>query len=124
MRALFNRQLFNVEGKIRMDRTNYPGLLGQVRKGVRQVFTRIACNDPVEELDIRFKYFTDTASRISVSGMPCTNVILDLQTLPALLKSAVSRSATLIMIPDYYDFVKVTNFMKKRDDFSFASISE
>ncbi|KAJ9106916.1 hypothetical protein QFC20_003925 [Naganishia adeliensis] len=105
MRALFNRQLFNVEGKIRMDRTNYPGLLGQVRKGVRQVFTRIACNDPVEELDIRFKYFTDT-------------------TLPALLKSAVSGSATLIMIPDYYDFVKVTNFMKKRDDFSFASISE
>lgn len=66
MRALFNRQLFNVEGKIRMDRTNYPGLLGQVRKGVRQVFTRIACNDPVEELDIRFKYFTDTVSRMPV----------------------------------------------------------
>jgi U3 small nucleolar RNA-associated protein 25 len=66
MRALFNRQLFNVEGKIRMDRTNYPGLLGQVRKGVRQVFTRIACNDPVEELDIRFKYFTETVSRMLV----------------------------------------------------------
>lgn len=62
MRALFNRQLFNVEGKIRMDRSNYPGLLGQVRKGVRQVFSRINCNDPVEELDIRFKYFTDTVS--------------------------------------------------------------
>ena len=30
----------------------------------------------------------------------------------------------MIMIPDYYDFVKVTNFMKKRDDFSFAAISE
>lgn len=68
MRALFNRQLFNVEGKIRMDRTNYPGLLGQVRKGVRQVFTRIACNDPVEELDIRFKYFTETVSRMHVYG--------------------------------------------------------
>lgn len=62
MRALFNRQLFNVEGKIRMDRTNYPGLLGQVRRGVRQVFSRINCNDPVEELDVRFKYFTDTVS--------------------------------------------------------------
>ena len=62
MRALFNRQLFNVEGKIRMGRSNYPGLLGQVRKGVRQVFSRINCNDPVEELDIRFKYFTDTVS--------------------------------------------------------------
>ncbi|GHJ87696.1 hypothetical protein NliqN6_4098 [Naganishia liquefaciens] len=105
MRALFNRQLFNVEGKIRMDRTNYPGLLGHVRKGVRQVFSRIHCNDPVEELDLRFKYFTDT-------------------TLPALLKSAISRVATLIMVPDYYDFVKVTNFMKKREDFSFAAISE
>lgn len=62
MRALFNRQLFNVEGKIRMDRSNFPGLLGQVRKGVRQVFSRIPCNDPVEELDVRFKYFTDTVS--------------------------------------------------------------
>ncbi|KAJ9121655.1 hypothetical protein QFC22_002275 [Naganishia vaughanmartiniae] len=105
MRALFNRQLFNVEGKIRMDRSNFPGLLSQVRKGVRQVFSRIPCNDPVEELDVRFKYFTDT-------------------TLPALLKSAVSRTATLIMIPDYYDFVKVTNFMKKREDLNIAAISE
>jgi hypothetical protein len=28
------------------------------------------------------------------------------------------------MIPDYYDFVKVTNFLKKREDLSIAAISE
>lgn len=78
MRALFNRQLFNVEGKIRMDRSNYPGLLGQVRKGVRQVFSRINCNDPVEELDIRFKYFTDTVSPILPSNTKLISHTLDI----------------------------------------------
>ena len=59
----------------------------------------------MEELEIRFKFFVDT-------------------TLPALLKSAVSSSNTLIVVPSYFDFVRVTNHMRKMDKVSFAAISE
>lgn len=41
-----------------------------------------------------------------------------------LLKSAVSSSQTLIFVPSYFDFVRLKRYLKKLDDFSFASISE
>lgn len=59
----------------------------------------------MEELEIRFKLFTET-------------------TLPALMKSAVSSSNTLIVVPSYFDFVRVTGHMRKMDKISFAAISE
>ena len=40
-RALFHRHCHNLEGKIRLERTDFPGTLGRVKAGVRQVFERI-----------------------------------------------------------------------------------
>jgi U3 small nucleolar RNA-associated protein 25 len=104
-RSLFNKSLLNVQGKIRVERTDFDGVLGHVRKGVKQVFTRLRGEDALEELEIRFKLFTET-------------------TLPALMKSAVSSSNTLIVVPSYFDFVRVTGHMRKMDKISFAAISE
>jgi U3 small nucleolar RNA-associated protein 25 len=104
-RSLFNKSLLNVQGKIRVERTDFDGVLGHVRKGVKQVFTRLRGEDALEELEIRFKLFTET-------------------TLPALMKSAVSSSNTLIVVPSYFDFVRVTGYMRKMDKISFAAISE
>ena len=61
-RSLFNRSLYNVEGKIRVERTDFEGVLGGVRKGVKQVFTRLKGEDALEELEARFKFFTQTVS--------------------------------------------------------------
>lgn len=47
-----------------------------------------------------------------------------LQTIPALLRAAISRQNTLIVIPSYFDFVRVTNYLRKADKMSFAAISE
>jgi len=47
-----------------------------------------------------------------------------LQTLPALLRSALSRDHTLLVIPSYFDFVRVTNALRKAGTITFAQISE
>jgi len=52
-----------------------------------------------------------------------------MQTLPTLLKSAVSSSQTLVFVPSYFDFVRLKRYLTKHrsslaSDFSFAAISE
>lgn len=57
-RALYNHKLANIQGKFRLEQAAFPGVLDRVRKGVRQVFTRIEAGDAIAELDVRFKHFT------------------------------------------------------------------
>jgi U3 small nucleolar RNA-associated protein 25 len=56
--------------------------------------------------------------------LPGWAVSLTPQTIPALLRSAVSRQNTLIVIPSYFDFVRVTNYLRKADSVSYVAISE
>lgn len=104
--------------------------MDRVRPGVRQVFERFDLEGPkgmngeaaVDEVEKRLKFFTENVS------VPCLYCILDvdssLQTIPALLRAAISRQNTLIVIPSYFDFVRVTNYLRKADKVSFAAISE
>ncbi|WVQ95052.1 hypothetical protein IAU59_002144 [Kwoniella sp. CBS 9459] len=112
-RALFNRHCHNLQGKIRSDGVNYNGVLDRVKSGVRQVFERIDLDGPkglsgeaaVGEVDARLEWFTK-------------------KTIPALLRSAISRQNTLIVVPSYFDFVRVVNHLRKTDQVTFAAISE
>ncbi|KAL1413346.1 rRNA-binding ribosome biosynthesis protein utp25 [Vanrija albida] len=115
-RALFNG-CANVAGKVRVDASaGLGGVLDRVRPGVRQIFNRIDVDAPrgagslsaeaaVEEVDTRFEYFTK-------------------KTIPALLRSAVSRQNTLVVVPSYFDFVRLTNYLRKADSVSYAAVSE
>ncbi|TXT15623.1 hypothetical protein VHUM_00126 [Vanrija humicola] len=115
-RALFNG-CGNVAGRVRVDASAaLGGVLDRVRPGVRQIFTRIDVDAPrgaaslspeaaVEEVDARFEHFTK-------------------KTIPALLRSAVSRQNTLVVVPSYFDFVRVTNYLRKADSVSYAAVSE
>lgn len=91
-------------------------MLDRVRPGVKQIFERIDMDAPqgrvglsgtsaAEESDARLEYFTKKA-------------------LPALLRSAVSRDHTLLVVPSYFDFVRVTNYLRKSDTVTYAAISE
>ncbi|OCF31541.1 U3 small nucleolar RNA-associated protein 25 [Kwoniella heveanensis BCC8398] len=112
-RALFNRHCHNLQGKIRTDAVNHEGVLNRVRSGVRQVFERVDLDGPrglngeaaVGEVDARLEWFTK-------------------KTIPALLRSAISRQNTLIVVPSYFDFVRVVNHLRKTDQVTFAAISE
>ncbi|KAL8280824.1 hypothetical protein RQP46_006828 [Phenoliferia psychrophenolica] len=103
-RSLFTRALTNVAGKVKAE-PQYDGVLANVPSGIKQVFTRFGATDLYAEDDARFEHFTT-------------------KTIPMLLKSAVSSSQTIIFVPSYFDFVRLKRYLKKLDDFSFASISE
>lgn len=62
IRALFHHTLVNVQGKMRIEKTGFPGVLGRVKKGVKQVFTRLNAEDAMDELDMKFKHFTEVVS--------------------------------------------------------------
>ena len=127
-RHIFHRHCSNLQGKGRLERNDFPGVLGRVRPGVRQVFERIDVEGSqgmggdaaVDELEARLEWLTKKVDR-EFSYYTSADIR---QTIPTLLRSAVSRESTMIIIPSYFDFVRVTNHLRKADIVSFASISE
>ncbi|CAD6579139.1 MAG: rRNA-binding ribosome biosynthesis protein utp25, partial [Cyphobasidiales sp. Tagirdzhanova-0007] len=104
IRNLFNRGSLNMAGRIKTE-LFYDGVLGSVKPGVRQTFVRFDASDIQTEDDARFTYFTT-------------------KTLPALLKSAVASSNTLIFVPSYFDFVRLHAHIKTLDRIDYAVLSE
>ncbi|KAF8580022.1 DUF1253-domain-containing protein [Ramaria rubella] len=102
MRALFNRNLCNVAGKIRTERKWKPIV---VPEGIEQKFSKFECSFPKAEADKRFDFFTT-------------------QILPSILKSAVQSANTLIFVPSSFDFIRVQNYIRKMPDMSLAVLSE
>ncbi|KAF8199770.1 digestive organ expansion factor [Mycena galopus ATCC 62051] len=101
-RSLFNSNLKNVAGKLRVEKRWSPV---QVPEGIDQNLTHFDCSNPKDEADKRFNYFTT-------------------QLLPLVLKSAVQSSNTAIFIPSSFDFIRVQNYFKKQSGVTFAVLSE
>ncbi|BEJ14162.1 hypothetical protein CspHIS471_0313360 [Cutaneotrichosporon sp. HIS471] len=112
-RGLFHHACHNVAGKVRVDAAaGLKGVLDRVRSGVRQVFERFDAEEKalgaeagVEEVDKRLEWFTK-------------------KTIPALLRAAGSRTQTLVVVPSYFDFVRVTNHLRKTGTVTYAALSE
>jgi U3 small nucleolar RNA-associated protein 25 len=107
-----------------MEKHDFLGVLGHVRSGVKQIFERIDNEgkiEAVEEVEKRFEWFTKKVSSTCSGHLHPAN---SKQTLPALQRSAVMRENTLIVIPSYFDFVRVTNFLRKAEDVSYVAVSE
>lgn len=131
VRALFSQHCYNLAGKLRLEAPTYKGTMGFVRTGVKQVFERVDLGlkggeGQVEEIEKRLQHFT---KRVRVAllrlheGRYGTGE-LTRQTVPALLRSAVSRQHTLIVVPSYFDFVRLTGALRKVDNFKYLAISE
>jgi U3 small nucleolar RNA-associated protein 25 len=57
--------------------------------------------------------------------MTVSSSCTDEQTLPALQRSAISRQNTLIIVPSYFDFVRLTDYLRRSETkISHTSISE
>ncbi|GAA5906777.1 hypothetical protein JCM6882_003299 [Rhodosporidiobolus microsporus] len=108
--SLFTSSLLNRAGKIKAS-PSIPegGVLDRVPRGVRQVWTRFEAGEVWEEEERRFEWFTQ-------------------KTLPTLLRSAVASSQTLLLVPSYFDFLRLKRYLTTSNslpsDFSFAAISE
>lgn len=116
LRSVYNHNLNNVAGKIRTvaHTEEKDAELARGTSGVRQVFTRFEAANPHAEPDLRFQHFTT-------------------KTLAQLSKSAVSSSHTLILVPSYFDFVRLDDFLRSHNEkrkpgetanLSYTSISE
>ncbi|TKY90979.1 hypothetical protein EX895_000978 [Sporisorium graminicola] len=116
LRSLYNHTLNNVAGKIRTvtSTEENEAEMSRVVSGVRHTFTRFEAANPHSEPDLRFAHFTS-------------------KTLAQLSKSAVSSSHTLIVVPSYFDFVRLDDFLRSANEkrksgesanLSYTSISE
>ncbi|KJA17536.1 hypothetical protein HYPSUDRAFT_206129 [Hypholoma sublateritium FD-334 SS-4] len=101
-RALFNTTLKNVAGKIRTEKSWSPI---EVPAGIDQNFIHFDCVSAVDEPEKRFHHFTT-------------------QLLPAILKSAVQSTNTIIFVPSSFDFIRVHNYFRKAAGVSFTVLSE
>ncbi|KAK0448810.1 digestive organ expansion factor [Armillaria borealis] len=102
IRAVFNTNLKNVAGKVRLDKRWAPI---EVPDGINQDFVHFDCGNPNDEADKRFNHFTT-------------------QLLPSILKSAVQSTNTVIFIPSYFDFIRVHNHFRKQKGVTYTVLSE
>lgn len=107
-RNLYRSTLQNVGGKVHLLTTKEAGILSSVRSGIRQTFTRFACNNVQLEPQLRMETFLN-------------------KTFKTIQKSALSSSKTIIFVPHYFDFIQLQE--KLRKDFaehfpSFAMLTE
>ncbi|KAE8195718.1 hypothetical protein CF328_g4348 [Tilletia controversa] len=116
VRALFaplrnlagRRRVLSADDGTKAGKKEKEGAVGMVRDGVRQVFVKFDCANVQAEADVRLAHFTT-------------------KTLPALLKSAIASSKTLIFVPSYFDFVLLVDHLQKleeKGELRFTSISE
>ena len=95
----------NIVGRLRFKQHNIDGAINSVTVRVPQVFQRIPHGQSVTEApDIRFTAFTTTK-------------------LASLRKSVIQQSQTLVVVPSYFDFVRLRNYMVEHD-YDVAAVSE
>lgn len=106
-RALFHA-LRNVGGKLRTTALAADAVpaMSLVTPGVRQKWHKFACANAQGEPDARFQAFAT-------------------HLLPLVRKSAVSASHTMIVVPSYFDFVRLEDYFRRAEPpISYTSLTE
>mmetsp|Transcript_15857 Transcript_15857/g.25109 ORF Transcript_15857/g.25109 Transcript_15857/m.25109 type:complete len:234 (+) Transcript_15857:93-794(+) len=97
-------KLPNISPRMRIRPKYGNGAISRVVPPVRQIFQRIECESLTDSYDKRFEYFTQDI-------------------LPRITNRFGEEGRCLIMIPSYFDFVKIRNYLKKNRH-SFANCCE
>lgn len=103
MNMCLSKYCHNIGGKLKCRPEIEYGSIATVGMKIRQTFTRLVSEEPREDPNVRFKYFTSTL-------------------LPSIMRGS-SYHGTLIVVPSYMDFVRLRNYMD-RENYSCACISE
>jgi U3 small nucleolar RNA-associated protein 25 len=108
--TLFNHNMQNIGGRLKYQ-PSYDGAVERVNLQVKQTFSRFSSSSPVDDPDARFKYFT-TAIVPALSRYS---------------KPSEGGQGTLIILPGYFEFVRVRNYFASSaatENISFGAISE
>ncbi|KAJ3317262.1 hypothetical protein HDV06_001818 [Boothiomyces sp. JEL0866] len=101
--SLINNFSKNVCGRVKIS-SEYDGVIQDVAIQVPQVFLKLPACSLKDLPDTRFNFFIS-------------------KVLPTLRRSLVEQPNTLIIIPSYFDFVRVRNYLKEHN-YSVGAISE
>eukprot|EP00906_Rhabdomonas_costata_P035686 RCo050134 len=107
-RALFERSFKNFEGKSQFHFSSFPGVLSRIYNGTQSIFQRLNCDSAASASDARLEYFTT-------------------QMWPQLksqIYSALALRACMIVVPSYFDYVRVRNFLDNTDRQTFRELCE
>lgn len=97
--------LRNVAGRVRTVAVASEPSMSLVTSGIRQTFYRFDVGNVQAEPDVRLSTFTE-------------------KTLPGVLKSAVSATHTMVVVPSYFDFVRLEDYLRRNATFSYATLTE
>ncbi|KAI3660108.1 hypothetical protein MP638_002450 [Amoeboaphelidium occidentale] len=98
--ALWNRNCVNVFGKTKF-KPKYPtGTISLVRENMELIFERMDCTSYEKVSETRLAYFRDNV-------------------LPSLTKAAASAAHICVVVPSYFDFIKVRKHLKELEEESF-----
>ena len=100
------RSCANTAGSVSVGRALYPGALAGTPPGLRQLFVRFDADDPSAAADARLAAFREHVLPSIVRGL-----------------SAGADGQTLLLVPSYFDFVRVRALLEE-EDLPFAAISE
>ena len=100
------RSCTNAAGCVSVGRALYPGALAGTPPGLRQLFVRFDADDPSAVADARLAAFREHVLPSIVRGL-----------------SAGPDGQTLLLVPSYFDFVRVRALLEE-EDLPFAAISE
>ena len=103
LNALAHRFSKNVAGSIKMTHL-YPGSLSDVVLPIPQVYHRVPAGPIQEAANTRFDFFIK-------------------KMLPTLRQGTLQKSHTLIVVPSYFDFVRIKNYLESHN-YNYDAISE
>lgn len=98
---------FNLAGKLKMKKiiNSDNCIMNSVGLKVKQVFQRFESDSPIQDPDARFKFFINSV-------------------LNSLSNSTSYDDGLLIVIPSYFDYIRVKDYMSKETKLNFNAIDE
>nr|OQO30698.1 hypothetical protein B0A51_01973 [Rachicladosporium sp. CCFEE 5018] len=103
MLHLYN-SVINIAGKAKLTPSYAGAITALTDLGIKQIFSRFSSPSPLQDPEIRFKYFTT-----------------------AVLPSLLRLTGTMVFIPSYFDFLRIRNFFATSDltsNISFGAIHD
>jgi hypothetical protein len=101
MNSLFHTLFTSCQGKVKITKP-FVGTIQNIEANIPQLFHRVPSSDVQSQHDVRFDYFT-------------RNI------LPLLSPMNVQEKRTLFMIPSYFDFIRIKQYIKQSNNESHTS---
>jgi len=106
--ALLDRSLLNITGRVQIQQVFSVGAIGKVFNGTRSLMQRLRAQSPADASDVHYTFFTEILY-------------------PQLTKRVTTiygRKGLIVLVPSYFDFVRLRNWFEEVDADAFTELCE